>query len=44
MWSVEKVIEEFVKPIGLGDLQSLFIENNITGDVLLVRRLLEHIE
>lgn len=35
MWSVEKVIEEFVKPIGLGDLQSLFIENNITGDVLL---------
>lgn len=36
LWPIDKVVDEFLVPIGLADLGSIFKENNITGDVLLV--------
>jgi len=35
LWPIDKVVDEFLVPIGLADLGSIFKENNITGDVLL---------
>ena len=35
-WSSKDVVEKYLKPINMGHLEKTFVENNISGAVLMV--------